>query len=130
MPVDANLYVRDGGSAGNLTATETVPAAGLNVGESPLDGFTLEVRAPQATGTTPTLAVKVQSSATSGGTYVDVAVHPANNITAAGVYKMNFKTPPKQGWIKVVNTVGGTTPNFGAVDEYISNKEFPKITKA
>lgn len=110
MAYDSLLVIRDGTT--NLTATETIPAAGLNIPFTPLRGLDLNVVVPSVSGTSPTLAVKVQEATTSGGTYNDRAVYPVN-ITAAGEYNLRFHLDKGFSFIKVVLTVGGTTPNFG-----------------
>lgn len=68
-------------------------------------------------GSSPTLAVKVQDSATSGGGYADISPALAfETVTDAAngglqTLKMNFSTLKR--FIKVVPTLGGTsTPTF------------------
>ena len=74
-------------------------------------------------GTNPTLDIKVQSSATSGGTYVDVpgsgytttaGVLGIPTITAANqVVSAILDLDSAQRFIKLVCTIGGTgSPNF------------------
>jgi len=110
MAYDAKLVIRDGST--NLTATETSAAFAIN--GTPLRGLELNVVVPQATGTSPTLAVKIQEATSTGGTHYDCRVYPVN-ITAAGEYKLRFNLDKGYKSIKVVLTVGGTSPNFGGV---------------
>lgn len=110
MAYDNLLIIRDGST--NLTATETIPAAGFNIPFTPLRGLDLNIVVPSVSGTGPTLAVSLQEAATSGGTYNTFRQYPVN-ITAAGEYNMRFHLDKTYQFIKVVLTVGGTTPNFG-----------------
>ena len=95
---------------GNLTATETRAATDFG-GNSPGMPYEGVVHVPQATGTTPTLDITVQEAQTVGGTYRTIVTIP--QITAAGNYPFRFTNARR--WIRLVMTVGGTTPNFGAV---------------
>lgn len=103
-----NWRTSDGG---NLTATETLAALDL-AGQFPHVGsFDAVVHVPQATGTTPTLDITVQEAQTEGGTYRTIQTMP--QIVAAGTYKVRLLN--NRRWTRFVLTVGGTTPNFGAV---------------
>ena len=106
MPYDANLVLRDGST--NLKATETTSA--LDIKGTPLKGLACRVTVPQASGTSPTLDVKVQDS-DDGTNWDDLVVFP--QITQAGTYRRQVATPRR--YVRAVLTVGGTSPNFGGV---------------
>jgi hypothetical protein len=101
-------------SDGNLTATANLPAnPGLlvdSLGIGGAGGAFVRVTVPQATGTTPTADLVIQDSP-DGTTWKDRFTF--DQITAAGVYRGSFVT--KQKYVRVKQTVTGTTPNFGAV---------------
>ena len=105
---DKNLMLR-AASAGNLTATETGSAVDFGAGDK--QAMTYKVVVPQAQGTTPTLDVKIQES-DDGSTWRDVLVFP--QITAKGIYRVSARLDGR--YRRHVSTVGGTTPNFGAVE--------------
>jgi len=90
----------------NGTAIDVVDYEGLLA-------LTLSIGA--VTGTTPTLDLKVQSSATSGGTFVDVpgAVWAQKAAAAADtVDKITIDLDACQRWIRIVATIAGTSPSF------------------
>ena len=97
-------------SDGNVTATANT--TGLLIDSAPLGTaeLFLKVNVPQATGTTPTLDIVIQSSA-DNSTWQTVLTIP--QITAAGVYRQKYASNKK--YVRAALTVGGTTPNFGAV---------------
>ncbi|MEN6571403.1 MAG: hypothetical protein ABFD24_06145 [Anaerolineaceae bacterium] len=95
-------------NATDLTATESNPT-GINVGVD-LVPRTIMVNVPQATGTTPTLDVKIQES-DDNSNWRDVA--NVEHITAAGQYYVTTKC--NAPYRRAIPTVGGTTPNFGKV---------------
>jgi len=98
---------------GNLTATASLPAnPGLQIDGTPLGtaGLFIRVHVPQATGTTPTLDLRIQESA-DGTTWQTVVTFA--QITAAGQYRRKYVSNRK--YVRTDYTVAGTTPNFGAV---------------
>ena len=105
---DSKLMLR-AASAGDLDENEAGTGVALP-GGTPARGATARIVVPQATGTDPTLDVEIQECATQGGTYATVA---KVQITEAGEYAVRFGT--QKGWVRHNSTVGGTTPNFGAV---------------
>jgi len=110
-PFDALTMLR-ATAAGDLDANEATPTA-LNIGQVPHKGITVRMVVPQATGTSPTLDVTVEVSDTQGGTYNTIASF--EQINAAGEYAVRFSLPYGRPWMRYTATVGGTTPNFGAV---------------
>lgn len=93
----------------NLTATQT--GTGLLTEGVPFSGISLRVYVPQATGTTPTLDIVVQESNVLGSGYTPLVTF--DQITAAGTYRRRITS--RKRYLRAVLTVGGTTPNFGAV---------------
>lgn len=127
--IDANLIIRDGTASGNLDATATTGA--VKIGEPPLDGFTLTVRVPSATGSSPMLDITIQDAVSEGASYTTFATVP--QITAAGLYKQRFFNRIAKPYIKVVQTVtSGSTvgsAHFGAVEMYLTHGDYPAINK-
>ncbi|MCD4751878.1 MAG: hypothetical protein K8R40_02285 [Anaerolineaceae bacterium] len=105
---DANLTLR---STGGLSSSED--GASVDFGGADKGPITYELYAPQATGTTPTLDVKVQESA-DGSTWHDFLAF--KQITAAGQYFVTGLS--NERYRRAVFTLGGTTPNFGVVTLY------------
>lgn len=98
-------------AAGNLTATATLTGIDLK-GQFPHVGsFDAVVHVPSVSGTSPTLDITVQEAQTVGGSYRTIQTMPT--ITAAGTYKVRVVNNRRA--VRFVLTVGGTTPNFGAV---------------
>lgn len=93
-------------------ATATVTGAALDL--SGYDRALVTLNVGTMTGTSPTLDVKVQSSATSGGTYADITgaafaqVTTTNDVAAyMGEIRINAAKP----FLKVISTIAGTTPS-------------------
>lgn len=117
---DTLLLLRDGATAGNLTATETTGTKAVK--GTPLGGMSMVIYVPSAGGTSPTLNAKIQhGDASDGSDAADLAPFP--QITAAGTYRRRFMTLKE--YVRVVLTVGGTSPNFGAVDVYPTVWDLP-----
>ena len=95
-----------------------------------LQGFQGKVKIALAigaiTGTTPTLDTKVQDCDTSGGTYADLATPVAfgqkTNQTGT-VDAIVVDTRLCRRFLKLYNTVGGTTPNFTISAVVIGQKQ-------
>lgn len=126
---DLNQQARDGSS--NLIATEL--SSVFELGASPPGGYGLEVHVPiDPTGTNPTLDVTVEAAESEAGTYAVIATMrqitdvTGRDIDADGTreglatYFMRFASHLSH--YRVRQTVGGTTPNFGAVIVNINNK--------
>lgn len=66
------------------------------------------------TGTTPTLDAKIQDASDGTGTGVaDVAGGAFTQVTASNSkQKISIPAGSVQGWIRIVGTIAGTTPNF------------------
>ena len=96
------------------TAARTATGNGTAVDFQVYDGdLMLILDSAAGTGTTPTLDIKVQSSATSGGTYADITGATFTQvINAAGQQAIVISKDEANRWIRIVYTIGGTTPSF------------------
>lgn len=119
MPWDSALVLRSG--AGNLTATETT--ASIKIEETPVKGLSVIVSCPTlATGTGPTLDVKIQES-NDDSAWNDLLTF--KQIVAAdtpGRFVKRFAT--KLDYVRAVLTLGGTTPNFFLTKALIGDGDF------
>lgn len=106
MAYDSAVMLWNPGS--NLTSTQT--GTGLLIEGTAFRGNSLRIYVPQATGTTPTLDATVQES-NDNSAWNLLVTFP--QITAAGTYRRYIST--RKRYVRVVLTVGGTTPNFGQV---------------
>jgi len=76
-------------------------------------------------GTTPTLDGKVQSSATSGGTYADIAGATFTQVTAtSNVQAINVRVSEASAFLRYVGTIGGTTPSFTMGVLFVGKKKY------
>lgn len=112
MPVSDNAYMMRLASAGNLDANEQTEN-GAKVGASPYQPIKARIYVPQAAGTSPTLDIKFQES-DDDSSYSDIVGATVPQITAAGYYEIVMPRWTKL-YVRHYATVGGTTPNFGAV---------------
>lgn len=90
----------------SVTKTATFNSASVEIGDQSTARLDLVVSA--ASGTTPTLDVKLQTSV-DGSTWVDVASFAQQTTTTAGVHKV-FTGLDR--FVRIVATIGGTTPSF------------------
>src|SRR5215216_2128641 len=73
----------------------------------------LVLDATAKTGTTPTLAVKVQWSMDAGATWSETETTPDQFTTFSDVVQTRVKSfPVRAPLARVVGTVGGTTPTY------------------
>lgn len=100
---DANLVVK---ASGAMTSTTT--SAEIDLGTRTLQPLRFRINVTSITGSTGTLSAKIQQSDTSGGTLTDLGTFKTFT-TAVGDDVLTLR--PKR-YIKVVSTLGGTTPNF------------------
>ena len=100
-------------SDGALSASETA-RAGVDYGAGDKEALTYILKVPSLSGTSPTLAAKLQESADNTN-WVDVGVFPfsatSNVINAVGMYYLSVRC--RYRYRRVHLTLGGTTPNFG-----------------
>lgn len=112
--MDTNTVLR-ATSAGALTATATLADFPLT---PMVNDFYLHLIVPSAGGTSPTLNVTADFES-SGNATLQQATIP--QITAAGHYVCPlFCDHPDLSALSVILTVGGTSPDFGAVEVYLS----------
>lgn len=99
--------------AGDQLATTTTSAA---FDAKDYEGSVLITLGSAAgTGTTPTLDVKIQHCATSGGTYADISGAAFTQVddTAGGSGQgLALNIADAERYLKVVATIAGTTPKF------------------
>ena len=101
--------------AGAVTSTQTSAALDIT---SYSGMIAINLDSAAGTGTSPTLDVKLQESATSGGTYTDVTdangdVVQFTQVTgSASEQVIGLDADGSLGFIKAVQTVGGTSPSF------------------
>lgn len=96
------------------TAARTATGNGTGIDVQQMDGdLFLILDSAAGTGTTPTLDIKVQSSDTSGGTYTDITGATFTQVTGtASQQAITISKDEARRWIRVVYTVGGTSPSF------------------
>ena len=107
MSYDADVMLHNTG----VDLTATVTGTGKLIEGTAIDGHYIRVSVPQATGTSPTLDITIQESDTLGTGYVTVVTFA--QITASGIYRRIYSSRKK--YVRSVQTLGGTTPNFGKV---------------
>jgi hypothetical protein len=112
MPYDAADMLR-ATTAGNLTATETLPAnPGNQIDGTPVSGVTYRLHVPAFVAAS-TLDAKIQHS-DDGTVWADVLVFPQINAAGQiGETRRRLATPKK--YIRYVMTVAGGGANFGVV---------------
>ena len=98
-------------AAGNLTATETLPAnPGKQVDGTPVDGVTIRMHVPAVVASS-TLDLVIQHS-DDGTTWAAILTFPQVTTGGVGEYRRRLSTPKK--YLRYVATTA-TSPNFGAV---------------
>ena len=97
-------------ASASVTATATSGAIDLKE----FDGDVLLVlNCAAGTGSSPTLDIKVQDSDESGGTYGDLSGATFTQVTdAASVQTLEVNKDECKRFIKIVQTVGGSSPVF------------------
>ena len=92
--------------------TSTTTSAAIDLKEYDGD-VSLILTSAAGTGTSPTLDVKVQDSDASDGTYGDLSGAAFTQVTdAVSMQVITFKKDEAKRYIKIVQTVGGSTPSF------------------
>ncbi len=107
----AEAEVPDGSSATAETKTATANGNGVELGD--VGTLRLKLNVTAASGTTPTLDIKVQTSADNGVTdaWRDLAVSASfGQKTGVAAEQKCFVGCDR--WVRVVKTIGGTTPSF------------------
>ncbi len=126
MPRDNAHIIRDGSS--DLTITETT-AFTVGGGNPVQRMHMLMAIVPSQSGTSPTLKVTVQSL--TDGKVIDVTT--TENIDDATTFPFELKLPlppsDDTAW-QVVFTVGGASPDFGAVQAWLEGSQIAKVPAA
>jgi hypothetical protein len=92
--------------------TATGNATGLDVQTMDGDLFVV-LDSAAGTGTTPTLDIKLQSADTLGGTYSDITGATFTQVTGtASQQAITISKDEARRFIRVVYTIGGSTPSF------------------
>ena len=92
--------------------TSTATSAAIDLKEYDGD-VTLILTSAAGTGSSPTLDVKVQDSDDSGGSYADLSGATFTQVTdAVSMQVITFVKDEAKRYIKIVQTVGGSTPSF------------------
>ena len=96
----------------NAAVTSTATSAAIDLKEYDGD-VSLILTSAAGTGSSPTLDVKVQDSDASGGTYGDLTGAAFTQVTdSASMQVITFSKDEAKRYIKIVQTVGGSTPSF------------------
>jgi hypothetical protein len=110
MASDANLYLVPDGTPVTDTNSTNQTAQNILPGGTPRRGLKARIvySAASAASGTDTVYWKVQTSATSGGTYVDVATNIKDAITltttaASGELSIPFFTDGSQPWVRLAS---------------------------
>lgn len=104
----SKLTVLSLAAAASINATTN--STGVDVSDFTGPGK-LVLNAAALTGTTPTLDVKIQHSDTLGGTYTDTGVSFTQVTGAGALFEVKDVAMDQfKPFIRVVSTLGGTTP--------------------
>ena len=92
--------------------TSTATSAAIDLKEYDGD-VSLILTSAAGTGSSPTLDVKVQDSDASGGTYGDLSGAAFTQVTdSASMQVITFSKDEAKRYIKIVQTIGGSSPTF------------------
>lgn len=108
-----------------VTATATTTGSAVDTKGYNSAAVILEVGT--VSGTTPTLDVKLQECATSGGTYTDVSGAVFTQVTATGnsqILRIEDLGVTRKRYLKAVGTIAGTTPSFAFGVEILLGRAF------
>jgi len=98
----------------HATAARTSTGSATGVDMQARDGdLYLVLDSAAGTGTTPTLAVTVESSDTLGGTYTAISGAAFTTVTTtASQQSLVISKDEARRFVRVTYTIGGTTPSF------------------
>lgn len=108
-----------------VTATATTTGSAVDTKGYNSAAVILEVGT--VSGTTPTLDVKLQECATSGGTYTDVPGAVFTQVIATGssqILRIEDLGVTRKRYLKAVGTIAGTTPSFAFGVEILCGRAF------
>ena len=116
------LTVVAGKATGAVTSTATSSAIDL----LEYDGDVLLVLDCAAgTGTSPTLDVKITNSDASGGTYTDLSGAAFTQVVdAASMQTLVINKDSAERYIKIVQTITGSSPSFTFIINLIGVKKY------
>lgn len=100
--------------AGVATAAKTSTATSSAIDLLEYDGdILLILDCAAGTGSSPTLDIKLTECATTGGTYTDLSGATFTQVTgSASLQTLVINKDSAERFIKIVSTVGGSTPSF------------------
>lgn len=104
-----------------ITATDT--GAAVNVADFSGLGL-LVLNASAGTGTTPTSAVKLQHSDDGSTGWADTGHAFAAQAAVASFQSLLVNTDSLKKFVRVVNTLGGTTPGYSYGVSLIGGKQY------
>ena len=101
-------------TAGVATAAKTSTATSSAIDLLEFDGDILLVLDSAAgTGSSPTLDIKIQDSDASSGTYGDLSGATFTQVTgSASMQTLAINKDSSKRFIKIVQTIGGSSPTF------------------
>ncbi len=98
-----------------VSAARTASGNGTGVDTLGAEEIVAVLDVGAVSGTTPTLDVKLQESATSGGTYTDIPGATIPQVTNSN-HGLTVSYKPNVGgrlrFVRAIATIGGTTPSF------------------
>jgi len=104
------VFANDANSLAAASRTATASGGAVDLVDAEGNCFAI-LNVGTVTGTSPTLDVKIQECATSGGTYTDITGATFTQITASSKSLIiNFKRA--QRFVRAFATIAGTTPVF------------------
>jgi hypothetical protein len=112
--------------AANAVRTSTLTGSAVDVRKYAGMGQIILSTSAATAGTTPTLNVKIQESATSGGSYTDVPGATFSQVTGAAdlTQMIPFDFDACKGFVKVIGTIAGTdTPTYGFSVTAVANRQ-------
>lgn len=113
-------------SDGDLTATETT--AGVYLGAAPLVGTPVAIGIPEMDDDADSLTITFEESAELAGTYRAIdTLQPVIDDTDQVPATMHIRINNKLDYVRMVFTVAGATPNFGAVTAGVDLGSYPNV---
>ena len=113
--------------------TATATQTGSDVDTKGYNSAAVVLEVGTVSGTTPTLDVKVQECATSGGTYTDISGATFTQVTATDnsqILRIEGLGTSRQRYLKVVGTIAGTSPSFAFGVEILLGRAFREPVNA
>ena len=115
-------------SDGDLTATETT--AGVYLGAAPLVGTPVAIGIPEMDDDADSLTITFEESAELAGTYraIDTLQPIIDDAERSPVpTTRHIRINNKLDYVRMVFTVAGATPNFGAVTAGVDLGSYPNV---